>query len=146
MGTTLLTRAGRCSFAPPGLRNIPLATHGSRRGLHSYAAPRLTKLVFAPVYLFVYCPEDMPSKTCAACFRCVSFSICVYGYVVMPEHVHLLVSEPERGLLGDAVHYLKLVFGEEVKGFNHGGHRGSQGKSAGSLQVRAHKTGAKLGH
>ncbi len=32
-----------------------------------------------------------------------SFSLCVYGYVVMPEHVHLLVSEPERGLLGDAL-------------------------------------------
>ena len=25
------------------------------------------------------------------------YQICVYGYVVMPEHVHLLVSEPERG-------------------------------------------------
>jgi putative transposase len=27
--------------------------------------------------------------------RC-RFAVCVYGYVVMPEHVHLLVSEPER--------------------------------------------------
>jgi hypothetical protein len=24
------------------------------------------------------------------------YGLCVYGYVVMPEHVHLLVSEPER--------------------------------------------------
>jgi hypothetical protein len=32
----------------------------------------------------------------------------IYGYVVMPEHVHLLASEPERGLLTDAIHYLKL--------------------------------------
>ncbi len=24
------------------------------------------------------------------------FDMCVYGYVVMPEHVHLLLSEPER--------------------------------------------------
>ena len=30
-----------------------------------------------------------------------SFRLCVYGYVVMPEHVHLLVSEPEKGLLGE---------------------------------------------
>lgn len=50
--------------------------------------------------------------------------------VVMPEHVHLLGSEPERGLLADAIRYLRLMLGEEVKHFNHGGHRGSQGKSA----------------
>jgi len=29
--------------------------------------------------------------------------LCVYGYVVMPEHVHLLVSEPERGTLAQAM-------------------------------------------
>jgi hypothetical protein len=60
------TRTGRCSFAPPGLRNLSLATHGLRRGLHSCAAPRLTKLVFAPVYLFVHSPEDLLSKICVA--------------------------------------------------------------------------------
>ena len=27
------------------------------------------------------------------------FGFRVYGYVVMPEHVHLLISEPEQGLL-----------------------------------------------
>ena len=26
----------------------------------------------------------------------------------MPEHVHLVLSEPQRGLLADAMHYLKL--------------------------------------
>jgi len=36
-----------------------------------------------------------------------SFRLCVYGYVVMPEHVHLLVSEPERGLLADVLMSLK---------------------------------------
>jgi putative transposase len=36
-----------------------------------------------------------------------SFRLCVYGYVVMPEHVHLLVSEPERGVLADALKSLK---------------------------------------
>jgi putative transposase len=41
--------------------------------------------------------------------RC-RFALCIYGYGVMPEHVHLLVSEPQRGVLGDAVHYLKLSF------------------------------------
>jgi len=36
-----------------------------------------------------------------------SFELRVYGYVVMPEHVHLLVSEPERGMLADALKSLK---------------------------------------
>ena len=36
-----------------------------------------------------------------------SFRLCVYGYVVMPDHVHLLVSEPERSLLADALKSLK---------------------------------------
>jgi putative transposase len=42
------------------------------------------------------------------------FALCVYGYVVMPEHVHLLVSEPEHGLLADAVHHLKLSFAKRL--------------------------------
>jgi putative transposase len=32
----------------------------------------------------------------------------VVGYVVMPEHVHLLVSEPETGLLAEALKGIKL--------------------------------------
>ena len=36
-----------------------------------------------------------------------SFGLCVYGYVVMPEHVHILISEPERGSLADALKSLK---------------------------------------
>jgi putative transposase len=38
------------------------------------------------------------------------FRMRIYGYVVMPEHVHLLVSEPEHGNLAEAMHYLKLSF------------------------------------
>ena len=34
----------------------------------------------------------------------------IYGYVVMPEQVHLLVSEPEKGPLAAAIHDLKLSF------------------------------------
>ena len=30
----------------------------------------------------------------------VKYGFFVFGYVVMPEHVHLLVSEPERGHFG----------------------------------------------
>jgi len=35
------------------------------------------------------------------------FGLCVYGYVVMPEHVHLLLSEPQHGTLADALKSLK---------------------------------------
>ena len=41
--------------------------------------------------------------------------MCVYGYVVMPEHVHLLLSEPGRGVLAEAIHYLKLSFAKRLR-------------------------------
>ena len=36
-----------------------------------------------------------------------TFTLRVYGYVIMPEHVHLLLSEPDRGVLADALKSLK---------------------------------------
>src|SRR5215831_1599888 len=36
------------------------------------------------------------------------YRLVVLGYVVMPEHVHLLVSEPQRDTLSTAVQALKL--------------------------------------
>ena len=36
-----------------------------------------------------------------------NFHLRVYAYVVMPEHVHLLLSEPERDTLADALKSLK---------------------------------------
>jgi len=50
--------------------------------------------------LFLSCLEGMRRR----------FDLCVYGYVVMPEHVHLLVSEPLPLTLADAIHFLKLSF------------------------------------
>jgi putative transposase len=38
----------------------------------------------------------------------VLYRMRVYGYVVMPDHVHLLVSEPERGTIANAVQSLKI--------------------------------------
>ncbi len=73
--------------------------------------------------LFVQVLEEMRRR----------FELCVYGYVVMPEHVHLLVSEPERGLLADAMRYLKLSFAKRL----------GSGLVA---QVRALVLGANLGH
>jgi putative transposase len=37
----------------------------------------------------------------------LSFELCVYGYVVMPEHVHLPLSEPQQHTLADAIKSLK---------------------------------------
>jgi putative transposase len=42
------------------------------------------------------------------------FRMLIYGYVVMPEHVHLLVSEPELESLADAMHFLKLAFAKRL--------------------------------
>ena len=36
-----------------------------------------------------------------------AYGLCVYGYVVMPEHVHLLINEPERGCLAQVLQSLK---------------------------------------
>jgi putative transposase len=38
------------------------------------------------------------------------YRLVVLGYVVMPEHVHLLVSEPQRANLSTAIQALKLGF------------------------------------
>ena len=37
----------------------------------------------------------------------IAYGFRVYGYVVMPEHVHLLLSEPERTVLSRALQMLK---------------------------------------
>ena len=55
--------------------------------------------------LFPVCLEAMRRR----------FQMRIYGYVVMPEHVHLLVSEPEHGTLADAMHYLKVSFSKQVR-------------------------------
>jgi putative transposase len=36
-----------------------------------------------------------------------SYRLCVYGYVVMPEHIHLLVNEPEHASLARSLQSLK---------------------------------------
>ena len=38
----------------------------------------------------------------------VLYGMRVYGFVVMPEHVHLLVSEPDRGTIANAMQSLKI--------------------------------------
>jgi putative transposase len=45
--------------------------------------------------------ESLERTRRSYCFR-------VYGYVVMPEHVHLLVSEPDVAVLATAIQALKI--------------------------------------
>ena len=44
------------------------------------------------------------------------YRLVVLGYVVMPEHVHLLVSEPQRATLSTAIQALKLGFVRSLDG------------------------------
>ena len=78
----------------------------------------------AAVYdLFPRCLEDMRRR----------FDLRIYGYVVMPEHVHLLLSEPDHGTLAEAIHYLKLSFAKRLR-------------SRSPTQVSVQKKDANLGH
>ena len=72
--------------------------------------------------LFVQCLENTRRQ----------FALCGYGYVVMPEHVHLLLSEPPEAKLADAIHNLKLSFSKRAKNLT-------------VPQVRARFLGANLG-
>jgi len=45
-----------------------------------------------------------------------SYAIKVIGYVVMPEHVHLLISEPKHGTPSAALHRLKLCSSRTIRG------------------------------
>jgi putative transposase len=68
-------------------------------------------------FLTFSCYHRLPHLgTAAACERFESalermrrrYNFAVAGYVVMPEHVHLLLSEPRKGSLARAVQALKL--------------------------------------
>ena len=45
----------------------------------------------------------------------------VVGYVVMPEHVHLLISEPERSRLAVAMQMLKQIVSRKLHSIACGG-------------------------
>jgi len=85
---------------------------------------RQSKFVDATIYdLFPVCLEDMRRR----------FAMRIYGYVVMPEHVHLLLSEPGQRTLAEAMHPLKLSFAKRVR-------------SRAAAQVSVQKKDANLGH
>src|ERR1051326_5822101 len=55
--------------------------------------------------LFIDCLEQMRGH----------FSLNIYGYVVMPEHAHLLISEPPTRTIADAMRFLKLTFAKRLR-------------------------------
>jgi putative transposase len=82
--------------------------------------------------LFPLCLEEMRRR----------FAMRVYGYVVMPEHVHLLVSEPEQRTLAEAIHFLKLSFTKRLRSrrFSQLGIQNKEAlPSASSRQTRGHE-------
>jgi putative transposase len=108
---------------PTGLRRFQES--GQTHFVTFSCLKRWPYLASAALYdLFVQCLEDMRWR----------FGMCVYGFVVMPEHIHLLLSEPTAVKLAEAMHYLKLSFSKRIPGL------------LSRAQVSAHKTGANLGH
>ena len=88
--------AGGQDLPPPTLaRKVRLRTWGTRQP--NFDSPGVYDLLLEVLE---------PTRRC--------FALRVYGHVVMPEHVHWLVSEPEHGLLADAVHHLKLSFAKRL--------------------------------
>jgi putative transposase len=64
--------------------------------------------------LFVSDPRKVIFETSLERVR-IKFHWYVYGYVIMPEHIHLLVSEPERGVLADALKSLKQSVSRQIR-------------------------------
>ena len=103
-------RADRCSHVTdnPGRFSCP---QPMAQALHRFYGGRdLHSLTFS-------CYQRQPLLADAA--RCdlflkilervrLRYRLVVLGYVVMPEHVHLLVSEPQRATLSTAIQALKL--------------------------------------
>ena len=59
------------------------------------------------------------------------YGVRVYGFVVMPEHVHLLISEPERGTIANVMQSLKISSAKRGKQANEARriHRARSGKN-----------------
>jgi putative transposase len=51
----------------------------------------------------------------------VRYQFRVYGFVVMLEHVHLLISEPDRATIANAIQSLKIASSMRSAGFRAGG-------------------------
>ncbi len=62
------------------------------------------------------CPQAMHWFEVALELSRRRYDFYVIGYVVMPEHVHLLISEPERGTLASAIQAMKQSVARRLVG------------------------------
>ncbi len=80
------------------------------RGLKRYQQTRQSHFVtFCCYHRRPLLTTDASRRTFEAALERVrhAFKLHVFAYVIMPEHVHLLLSEPEQGLLSEALKSLK---------------------------------------
>src|ERR1035438_3941917 len=68
-------------------------------------------------HLGTVAPRNLFERSLEAMRRRYDFVVC--GYVVMPEHVHLLVSEPNKALLSKAIQALKLSVSVQSRRVTH---------------------------
>jgi putative transposase len=64
-------------------------------------------------YLETAAAREIFEKTLERVRRWYGFQ--VFGYVVMPDHVHLLLSEPERAMLAVALQMLKQLSSRQLR-------------------------------
>ncbi|HWR34294.1 MAG TPA: transposase, partial [Clostridia bacterium] len=64
----------------------------------------------------------------------------VYGFTLMPEHVHLLISEPEIGTLAQAIQALKISVARKLAPFRSGPERLSGRTVYYDHNVRSHQS------
>ena len=105
-GAPHLPDFGRCGFSPAGdiLPGVPY-------GLNRYQQSKQCHFVTFSCYRRL--PHLRDGRLCDLFVKCLErtrskYRFRVYGYVVMPEHVHLLVSEPELEVLAKAIQALKI--------------------------------------
>jgi putative transposase len=90
---------------PSGLRR-----YQQSRGLHflTFSCYRRQPLLASPRARDLFELALEQSRIC--------YGSCVAGYVVMPEHVHLLMAEPEHGTLASAVQAIKQSVSRKLIG------------------------------
>jgi putative transposase len=66
------------------------------------------------------------------------YDFCVYGFVIMPEHIHLLMSEPKRGLVANAIQSLKIASAKRSRS-------GGPHLAAAEMSAERNSTAAKCG-
>ncbi len=89
-------------------KHVVFWTHGS--GSCTTTASRTP--TFGHLHLLSQRPYLTSDQVCSVVLRALEntrarYGMRVYGFMLMPEHIHLLLSEPERGTLARALQSLK---------------------------------------